>query len=88
MQGYCLRIREKPMPFLCTEGAGAAHFMSLDGSLYPQDGLGQMEGCRIKLSLEDLDSLTENKALCNPAGELAPAHFEQVCGAGAGAGAG
>ena len=42
------------------------------------DGLKALEGFPVKLSLEDLDTLTENRALCNADGELDLPAFERL----------
>eukprot|EP00292_Cryptomonas_paramecium_P020399 CAMPEP_0113689116 /NCGR_PEP_ID=MMETSP0038_2-20120614/16955_1 /TAXON_ID=2898 /ORGANISM="Cryptomonas paramecium" /LENGTH=178 /DNA_ID=CAMNT_0000610091 /DNA_START=232 /DNA_END=764 /DNA_ORIENTATION=+ /assembly_acc=CAM_ASM_000170 len=41
-------------------------------------GLDNLEGCAITLSLEDLDAITESKALCNANGELDLQSFDRV----------
>ena len=38
----------------------------------------QLEGVKLSLSLEDLDALTEHRALCDAAGDLGPREFEEA----------
>ena len=54
---------------------------SMESARYPQElrcGLAALEGSPVRLSLEDLDTLTEGRALCNPDGELDLPAFERL----------